>query len=357
MFPYILLLMVSVWLALTHMRPHSVLSIPPLSIKWFFVIVVLTIMIGFRYEVGGDWIAYLMHVDNMKGEPLDAIVGINEPAFQLLNWLGANVGGGIYFVNLICAALFSWGLVIFCSIQPRPWLALLVAVPFLVTVVSMGFTRQGVAVGLAMLAFTRLELLNVSRFMFWIVLAALFHKSAVILIPLAVLVASRSRVLTVVSVAVASAVLFVVLLQEQLDYFARNYIEAEHTSSGAGIRILMNAIPAALLLLFRKRFELSPHTRKIWLWMAWGALLFIPIYFVSPSSSAVDRVALYWIPMQMLILSRLPDAFGLRGRRNPLWVILVAVYCASVMLVWLLFADHAYLWIPYRFYPWVALWQ
>ena len=70
----------------------------------------------------------------------------------MLNWLAARTELGPYFVNTVCAALFAWGLVVFCRAQPRPWLALVVAVPYLVTVVAMGYTRQGTAIGLAMLA-------------------------------------------------------------------------------------------------------------------------------------------------------------------------------------------------------------
>jgi hypothetical protein len=357
MLPYLLLLVLTAWMALAHMRPQLSLSAPRLGPAWPLTFVSLVLMIGFRFEVGGDWKAYLIQFDNLQGESLYTVLSLGDPAYVLLNWFGANVGGGIYLVNVVCAGLFAWGLLTFCSIQPRPWLALLVAVPFLVTVVAMGFTRQGVAIGLTMLAITKLQIGSISRYVFWIALAALFHLSAVILVPFAVFAVSRHRLLVFVSVVATVALLFVILLQEQWAYVMRGYIEPEYSASGAGIRIAMNAIPAALFLMFRNRFTVAPETRNFWLWMAWGSILLIPILILSPSSSAVDRVAFYWIPIQLMIFSRLPDAFGVRGRRNPLWVILVVFYSVAVMLTWLFFADHAYEWLPYRFYPWEALWQ
>jgi hypothetical protein len=354
---YLLLLLMIGWLALAHMRPQSGLSAARLGLAWPAVFVLITVIIGFRFEVGGDWVAYQIHVDDLKEEPLDAIVGYGDLAYQLLNWLGANVGGGVYFVNLICGALFSWGLAAFCRSQPRPWLALLVAVPYLVIVVAMGYSRQGVAIGLAMLAITKLQNVSIGRFVFWIAIAALFHKSAVILIPFAVFAASRYRLFTLIGVAISAGLMFFLLLQEQLDYFMHAYIEAEYASSGAAIRIAMNAIPAAIFLAFNKRFNIDLKIRGFWVWMAWGALLFVVILMLSPSTTAVDRVALYWIPLQLMVFSRLPDAFGLPGRRNPLWVTSIVAYSATVMLVWLVFADMAHAWLPYRFYPWEALWS
>jgi hypothetical protein len=151
--------------------------------------------------------------------------------------------------------------------------------------------------------------------------------------------------------------MFVLLLQEHLNYFMNAYVEAEYASSGAAIRIAINAIPAAIFLAFNKRFNIDPKIRGCWIWMAWGGLLFVVILMLSPSSTAVDRVALYWIPLQLLVFSRLPDAFGLPGRRNPLWVTSVVAYCATMMLAWLFYADTAHAWLPYRFYPWDALWS
>jgi len=227
----------------------------------------------------------------------------------------------------------------------------------LIIVVAMGYSRQGVAIGLAMLAITRLENGRIAWFLFYMMLAALFHKSALILIPFSIFAASRYRLLTVLGVAVSIFVLFVVLIQDQMDYFAGNYLEVELESSGAGIRVSMNAIPAVLFLLFKNRFTIGNKLRSFWSWMAWSSLLLIPLLIVSPSSTAIDRVALYWIPLQLFVFSRLPDIFGIPGRRNPLWVTLISAYSASLMVGWLVFARFASFWLPYRFYLWEALWS
>ena len=280
-----------------------------------------------------------------------------DPADALLNWIATNSGLGIYLVNSVSALLFTFGLLVFCRNQPRPWLALTVAVPYLITVVAMGYTRQGVAIGLAMLGLVSLKNQNIVKFLIWIALAASFHKSAVILVPLAVLSTTKNRLATLFLAGVAGVLLFVLLLQEYVDNLINGYINAEYESSGAAIRIAMNALPATLFLLIRKRFHLPPAQQTFWTWMALGALAFIALLYVSPSSTAVDRVALYWIPLQLFVWSRVPDAMGRPGGKNTGWVYAVVAYSATVHFVWLFFATHSGGWLPYQSYLWVWLWQ
>ena len=91
--------------------------------------------------------------------------------------------------------------------------------------------------------------------------------------------------------------------------------------------------------------------------MAWGALAFVILLYISPSSTAVDRIALYWIPLQLFVWSRLPDALGRPGEANSGLVYAVVSYSTAVHFVWLSFAVHSVYWLPYQFYPWVWLWR
>jgi hypothetical protein len=316
----------------------------------------LVLLIGLRHQVGGDWFTYLDHIDFAAGQSFFEALTSKDPAYALLNWLGAHGWGGAYFVNTVCGVLFASGLLAFSRSQPRPWLGLTVAVPYLVTVVAMGYSRQGVAIGLAMLGMAALARAQFQRFVMWVAFAALFHKSAVVLLPVAAFASSRHRVLTLVGVVASTAVLFVLLVQESLDDLVANYVQAQMQSAGGAIRVAMNAVPAVLLL-FRRRFALSTQEMGFWNWMAISALLFVALFVVSPSSTAVDRLALYWIPLQLFVLARLPEALGGPGSANTMLVAAVVGYSALVLGVWLLFADNAPYWLPYQFYPWVWLWE
>jgi hypothetical protein len=150
--------------------------------------------------------------------------------------------------------------------------------------------------------------------------------------------------------------MFVLLLAEYVNYFVAHYLTAQYESSGAAIRVAMNALPATIFLLLRNRFDLNEAQQSFWTWMSFGALAFIVLLAVSPSSTAVDRVALYWIPVQLFVWSRLPQAMGQRAGTQRQWLIVVLAYSFSMQFVWLFYADHRLAWLPYKFHPWEWLW-
>jgi hypothetical protein len=310
-----------------------------------------TMMIGFRYRVGGDWGSYINYLNSTRYITFVEVFNRSDPGYIFLNWLVTQTVGEIWAVNLLCGLIFSIGLVAFARIQPRPWLGLLVAVPYLIIVVAMGYSRQGVAIGLAMLGLVALmrDRSNV-KFVIWIALAASFHRTAMVLVPIAALAADRGRIWTASWVGAATLLLYYLYLEDSVDRLVAGYIEAEYQSQGAAIRVTMNALPAALFLVARRRFRLSPSERRLWTIMALLALGFVVLLFVSPSSTAVDRMGLYLIPIQLFVLSRLPDAFPIMSRGVNPATLAVILYSAAVQFVWLNFAAHARYWIPYQLY-------
>ena len=350
MLPYWLLFLVPTFAALQE-RPARSLS-PRRKPLFFSVILLLTLMIGFRYQVGGDWGSYLGYLYRSEYLSFLEIFTIGDPGYILLNWLVAQTIGEIWLVNLVCGLIFAAGLVSFARNQPRPWLAILVAIPYLVIVVAMGYSRQAVAIGLAMLGFVALsrDRSNV-KFVLWVALAATFHKSAMILVPLAALSADRGRIWTAAWIGTATVVLYYLFLDASVDALIINYVEAEYQSQGATIRVAMNALPAAIFLLARRRFHLARAELRFWTNVAIVAFGLVVFLLVSPSSTAVDRMALYVIPLQIFVLSRLPDAIAKDRSRSDLIRFSVIAYLAAVQFVWLNFAGNSQAWVPYQFYP------
>lgn len=338
------LFLVPAWGALVPRR----LPEPQARWIWFIVGAAFTLVMGLRHEVGGDWFVYLPHFLDTSQATLGEMLARGDPGYHGLNWVVSRLGGTIYWVNLVCAAALMWGTVVFCRRQPNPWLALLVAVPYMLIVVGMGYTRQAAALGFALLGLSALGNGKVRAFVIWVVLGALFHKSAVLLLPVAALANSRNRAMTVALIGVTTLLVYYLLLADSAERLWINYVEARLESEGGQIRVLMNALPAVLLLAFRKRLVEQETERRLWGWMAAFALVCVPL--VGLASTAVDRIALYLIPLQLFVFSRLPRLAATTQARAPL-VLGIVGYYAAVQYVWLNFATHAQYWTPYRFMP------
>lgn len=150
--------------------------------------------------------------------------------------------------------------------------------------------------------------------MAWVAVAALFHKTTLILTPMAIFAGRKNLVAL------------------------------------AGVLVTVE-------LMFRNRIDLTESQITFWSWMSLGGLAFIGLLAVSPSSTAVDRVALNWIPLQLNVWSRWPAAMARNHNAQLPWVVGVLLYSLAVQFVWLFYADHSYLWVQYKLHPWVWLWQ
>ncbi len=311
----------------------------------------LTLLIGLRDQVGGDWFNYLPRVDENIGLPFSELFLEEEPGYSLLNWIGANLGGSVFLVNTVCGLIFAISLLTFCRAQPLPWLALTLAFPYLVTVVAMGYSRQGVAIGLEMIALLALQRDRLLQFLGWIALAATFHRTVLVLLilPASTLSGSLrfSQLIRLLLLIGAAYGLYTAVILPDIDYYVQGYIEAQYQSQGALIRVVLCLLPALVFLSHLRRFRLPADTQRIWTLMSLLAVAAAIGLFTVASSTAVDRLALYLIPLQIFVGSRIPDA-RIFGIAPVSWNQLLIAFSFAVLIVWLLFAGNSQYWLPYR---------
>lgn len=308
---------------------------------------IMVAFVGLRDRVGVDWETYVDMMRFAGRRELLEVIQYADPAYQLLNWAASRSGAGIWGVNFVCAAIFTWGLARFVTNQPFPWLAILVAVPYLVIVVGMNYTRQAVAIGFAMAGFASLTRGgSFWRFGLFVAAGSLFHTSALLVLPMALIGQRRSRLEQLTLIPGGLYLLYVGLLSEKVDKYVSGYVDSGVESQGAAIRVAMCVLPAVVFLLFRSRLRFDDDETVLWRNFSLGALGLALLLFVLPSSTAVDRVALYVLPLQVAVLARLP--FIVDSEIHAKIIILLS--STAVLFVWLNFASHAYAWIPYRSY-------
>jgi hypothetical protein len=349
MLPYYLIFLLAAYFALA--APPDAPLRGAGYVAFILFAILLALMIGFRWRVGGDWSWDTQRMIRLGDADFVDYTKVADPGYALLMWLGAKSGFNIWFVHLLGGGIFAYGLWRFCLDQVNPWLCMVIAIPYLVIVVAMGYDRQAVAIGFVMLAMVAIRHRSMAGFAGSMALATTMHLTALALIPVFLL---GSRVNKLWAVLVGSPFFMVGYyyslqdsLRKKVQTLESGYIEAGYSSSGAAVRIAMNALPALLYFVFRSRLKLEDDERRFLDVLALVALAFVGLLYVSPSSTAVDRLALYIIPIQLLVLGRLPLNLARTKGNSQLMAAGIVVYSAAVMFVWLNFSVDADSWVPY----------
>ncbi len=309
----------------------------------------LILVIGGRDQVGCDWLSYLDIYDNVLSQRTAAGAGAGavDPGYTLVNWFCQQLDLGVYGVNLICAAIFTTGLFLFCRRQPIPWLTFIASVPMLIVVVAMGFTRQATAIGFLMLAMNALEDRKPISFLVFVAAGATFHKTAVVFAPFLPFVIDRRLSLPFLVMAGASVMLVFAYLSTGLDHLFQIYVSNgmwENERSAALPRLGFNLLAAIGFFLFRRKWEAACDDGRLYTVLSLVSIGMFPFLYLEPV--AADRVGMYLLPYQAAVFSRLPV---LLGRRTAVLLTLLIVLCeAAVMVVWFRFANNSNCWIPYR---------
>ena len=317
------------------------------STKLYVIVSAATVlMIGLRFEVGGDWTSYQAMYNDIYYRPFHDALSTTDPGYAALNWLAIQLDLDIWAVNLACGALFIFGIARLGLRQPNPWLAMLVAVPYFIIVVAMGYTRQAAAIGIICVAFADADDTKFLRLTLLVAIAALFHKTAILILPVLLLPLLKRNLLVGAFGALAFIVLFSLLLGSQSDVLIANYAQSDYDSQGAAVRISMNVLAGVLFLLMRKRMPMLDYQKSLWTYSSILSLVSLVALTLLSASSGVDRLALFLIPVQMITYSRLPYVLPDRSVSIPLLFSVIG-YSLAVQFVWLNFADNAQSWLPY----------
>lgn len=318
------------------------------SVAFLAFLIFYILVAGLRYEVGGDWDQYDIIFEDIRTDTLYYAVTTYDPLYGLLNWISGKLGTQIYLVNTICAAIFSYGIVRASSRLRDPWLGITMAVPYLMIVVGMGYVRQSAALGLILIAIASFDQSRPIRTILYLVLAGGFHPTALVAMPLfAYAIATRHKLMAVVF-AVAIALGYVLVFAPQVERYEVGYIDAEYQSSGALLRVLMSALPSILLLLRMPYFGASSKVRSVWISMALANLGMLIALILSPSSTAVDRLAVLFSPVQFAVYGEIRNLLPLADRYVILLRLLLIALAVIIQVVWLVLATHAFAWVPYH---------
>lgn len=314
-------------------------------------ICLLIVFVGLRFRIGADWNNYDIMFNIISSRDIGTALSFTDPAYGYLNYLATQLGYEIWFVNLICAILFFFGLHYFCKNTKNYWIALLVAFPYLILAVSMGFTRQSVAIGLSMLAMTHLFKDNKYYYLLWMFVALLFHKSALLLLlftPYAFDIRLTPLKNSLYFLVFMLALFFIMNKFSSQDNL---YFTNEVSSAGALARMIIHLPAVGFYVIFRDKFKVI-YDKKLLVLDTFLGLIILFFFISFVYSTFADRFNLYLYIFDMIVLSAITQFFN----RSNYYVYLGGVILFEFILtfVWLNYSPWAQCcWIPYQNYLWI----
>jgi len=344
--------LISYWLLFL---PFAFRSLTHPKEKWnnatfISIIIFLVLFIGLRYDVGtdsGNYEVVLVKVRNTANN-----IFMKEYFFYLLCKLSLYLNWGVTGVNLFSSVFFSAGLASYCRTLPRPWLGLVISIPYLVIAVGMGYTKQSISLGLILYGLTLLHRKKIIQYSLVILISALFHLTSIIglflLVPFLVRKKDFSNKLFMLAVSALSFLgLYFLFIKRFLNMYLYVYLENEiMTSEGVFIRLAMVGIPSLVFLFFSNRANPENNQLIIYKCFAYYSLALV---FINPfyPSTLVDRLALYGLPILIYVGGNFHDYRIVLMSKKYISIFLILLSIAT-QFVWLNFAGNAYAWKPYQ---------
>lgn len=316
-----------------------------------FAILFLVLFAGSRFEVGCDFSAYEGRFSYMYENMgwFDALWA-GEGGFNWLNMALLKTGFSFYALLMVCAIIYFYGMYKFSKLATRPMAFIALCFPILILQLGMSGIRQALAVAFLMLAMVAFVDRRRNMVIAWILLAWLFHTSAILFLPIAWLVNHKVSTIRLIAVILLISPLVGLFLGERAATYNDRYVEqiyGESESSGAWFRYALAALPFLLLewkrrtmaISFPKLFEMM----RLYAFICFGLL---PIGFFS--SIALHRLTFYILPVSILTLLCFSEvAFDKRSERFA--VALPFVIYGTYILTWFTLSKHAAsCYVPYQ---------
>ena len=322
---------------------------------WGLLFVLFVLFIGLRHHVGMDWNNYLVMISRVNDGNFWEAIKVSEPGYAVLLWIAGKNGWGIYGAYLIGTLIFTAGLFRYANSTPSPWIALLVATPYLVIVIAMSAARQAVAVGVLLWLAAEWYRASVFKRCLLILLASTFHNSAIFFVGFVFVDLRVSSWMRVVASAIISSVALAVLSRSgQLDIYANHYGTSQSVlthSSGAFFHVLMIAGPAALCILLDKWSGGYLIPDSLHRNMALLAIALLPLSLVY--STAASRLSIFLFPVSMWFFATLPLLLQENSAGEPVstgkFVKIASILLMIIVEVfWLSTGNSAFAYLNYQ---------
>ena len=300
-------------------------------------LVFLYVFSAFRFEVGCDWPIYSGDYALLKYSEGIAI-GLTEPMYAATMKFLIFFDLSYVWVNLIFVSVFFYGISMLAKRQPDPLSILILAFPILIINMPMSGIRQGAAIGVLCIAYMAFIDKKTTKYVLTVLLATLFHTSALIFLLLAPFITKEltpKRLIIPLLIVVPGAIALILSPLGQIAIY--RYVTLDYEAAGAVFRVGLLVISAGIFFLFKEKWEhYFPEDYKL---IVLGSLMMVLCLILIPVSTIIgDRVGYYLIPLQLIIFSRIPY-LQIKNFR-PFWIALPYLITILVFVVWTYMSTH-----------------
>lgn len=284
--------------------------------RFYYVLcsLILVFVAGCRFFVGDDFPYYYNYTNNL--DFWGALKTLQEPGLHLVNSIATEILPTGQFC-IFCAAALTLGLQLWVIYQNTDRIGMAV---FLFTLISWHYSfngvRQALAAGVLFCGFPALRDRKYVEYSAFVLLAFLFHRSALVMIGAALL---AHRKINLRYLFLIAAVSIVFLMSYQRVFAAVNLILGQTVDLTDSywskqvhlLRPLSRAAPACFFLLvyFRRRnVEIEAFYLNL-------LLLDAVVAVVAMNSAAMSRMSIYTAPFSVLSIVELVKLFSVKTQR------------------------------------------
>lgn len=333
------------------------------DLKSFIYISIIAILIigGLRFEVGTDWFSY-KNIFNSVSLISELTSFRVEKGFLLFVFIIKNIINDYsFFVFIFFLATFSVKLVIIKKYSTDIFISLMIYFSMVFLLYDINGIRQGMAIGIGLLSIPYILSRNLTRFILVIILAALFHTSALILLPfywIANMEFSKKKliILTIgvllISIPLRSFILNNPLMQYLLtiDRLSQydSYLKDSKMNSTVpllSIAVLQRFVVFIFIMVNYEKLIANDKFKRL---LLNGYVLSIIVFLLfSFSAEFAARLGFYYKSLEILII---PLIISSQARLSNRIILLFLFLVFSLLGVYRLLAIEGGNLIPFNFY-------
>lgn len=317
----------------------------------------LFIFSGFRhYEILNDSYAYKVIFDNILPFNFsDIFTGRIEPLFQLINKLVKSYISNDYVVLFVITSAVIQLLVLnfIFKNSSKVWFSVYLFFSFRFYFFSVSAIRQGMALGLTLLAYNYLKKNKKKYFIFLVLIASLIHYSALLFYSILIFKDLKFEKIKVLFMSILTLIIFYFigpLLSVYSEYssyglhYLDNGIRDDISDRIGAVLIFLVTLSSLLFSLYFKKKKLRIFDLELWL-LYFGTL----ITFVAIKFPILMRFTYYFSIFSIILIPNVISYLKYSSQRRYLihfWIITTTVYILTILYL----RPEWYNFYPYKFF-------